>query len=235
MKLTDELLTKALQEIDEKMLSELPKDEDIHHVFSKRFERRIRKMIRFERRPPFRRKLVSYGKRAAMFILIAVIVVFSTVMSVGALRTRFFTMISNAFQRYSEIYFKPVESEIASEVTSKFVRYTIHDFPSGYKMTNDLSDPDLQISDFEFENSHKNKINLHQENISTSNFNVNTEGVKLQTILINNEKAYYYENKGLNTIVWHNDKYAFLLSADATSKLDKNVMVKIAESVAPQK
>lgn len=235
MKLTDDLLTEALWEIDVEMLSELPKDEEIHHDFSKRFERRMRKMIRFERRTPFRRKFVSYGKRAAMFILIAVIVAVTTIMSVDALRTRFFAMISNTFPKYSEIYFKPVESEVSSKIVSKFIRYTIHYLPSGYKMTNNLSDTDLQISDFDFENSNKDKISLHQENISTSDFNINTEGVKKETVQLNDGTAYYNKNKGLYTIVWHNDKYAFLLSADATSKLDKNQMVKIAESVAPQK
>jgi hypothetical protein len=235
MKLTDELLKQALQEIDTMELADLPNDEDINHVFSKRFERNMKKMIYHERQSPFQRKWIYYGKRAAMFILVLAAVMFTTVMSVSALRTQFFAMISNAYQRYSEIHFKPTQSQISSKTAHEFERYEVHYLPVGYRVTNDYSDEDLKINDIEFENSDQERINFHQEDVSTSEFNVNTEGVKLQDILISGEKAFYYENKGMHTIVWHNDDYAFLLSADATAKLDKNEMIRIAESVAPKK
>mgnify|MGYP003451859420 CR=1 FL=1 len=208
----------------------------MNHVFSKRFIHEMKKIIHHEQQSPFQQKMIRYGKRAAMFILVAMAVMFTTVMSVSALRAQFFNMISDGYQKYSAIYFNPAESQISSSESGQlFERYMINYIPEGYKLTKSFSNVNLKINDMEFENSDKNRIEFHQENILTANFNVNTEGVKLQEIEVNGYKAYYYENKGMHTIVWHNDQYAFLLSADVTPTLNKNEMVKIAESIAPQK
>lgn len=233
MTLTDELLTRALWDVQEQRLLELPEEKDLHHVFSNRFERKMKKMLHMEKRSPFQRKLNMYSKRAAVFILVLVLATVTTVMSASALRTQFFQMISNLYQKYSEIYFQPVQSQVS--VSQPFVKYAMNYIPKGYSLVNSFSDEDLKINSLQFENSSKNRIGLNQENIATANFDVNTEGVKLEDIQINGNKAYYYENKGMHTIIWHNNEYAFLLSADVTPSLDKNEIIKIAESVVSQK
>ncbi len=230
MILTDEVLTQALLDVQAQILLKLPVENEFHHIFSIRFERKMRKIIQQEKETPLQRKLSMYSKRAAVFFLVMVLAMFTTVMSVSALRTQFFHVITNIYQKYSEIYFQPSESQIAS--SSLFEQYAVCYFPKGYELVNRYTNENMKINNIEFKNSNNNRIEFYQEDVLTANFNVNTEGVNLQEIEVNGNRAYYYENKGMHTIVWHNDRYAFLLSADVTSTLDKNEMIKIAESVA---
>ena len=77
-------------------------DVSSEHTFSPGFEKQMNKLIK-SRRKPYYSIVNTVGKRVAVVILAFVMVSFTTVMSVDALRKPFFSFITNMFSTHSEI------------------------------------------------------------------------------------------------------------------------------------
>ena len=56
---------------------------------------------------------------------------------------------------------------------------------------------------------------------------INTENEGYEDIIINNQPAILYSNKGTNTVVMSGDKYVFIVETTA----EKEELIKIAESI----
>ena len=110
--LSDELLERALAEIRQEELNNLPSDEELKNKYSipKRFDRKILHLIRDERRSPWMRNLTHYAKRVAVFFLALLIAAGTTIMTVSAAREWFFKVISQVFPTHTQIDFTPAES-----------------------------------------------------------------------------------------------------------------------------
>ena len=66
-----------------------------------------------------------------------------------------------------------------------------------------------------------------QYNSESSSLRVDTEEAKVEKIVINGSEGLLVEKEQLITILWHNDNSSFYLK----SKTDKDLLIKIAESI----
>lgn len=95
MKITDSELYQFVPKAEELWLSQLPPDEKIpEHIFSKRFERKMGRLLRDQRRSPGARKMVLAAKRIAAAMLIFTTLSFSVLMSVEAYREKFIETVT---------------------------------------------------------------------------------------------------------------------------------------------
>lgn len=90
MKITDSQLYKYVPKAEKLWLSWLPTDEEIpEHIFSKRFERKMKRLIRNQRRTPRIRKIFLTAKRITAAVLVLTMLSFSGLMTVEAYREKF--------------------------------------------------------------------------------------------------------------------------------------------------
>lgn len=106
----DDFLYNHMKSSENIILENLPKEYELSHKFSKRFERRMNKLIRQERRSPFIKSFINYGKRVAIIFLIFISIAFATTMSVEAYRVKFFEIVIEVWEEFTSIIFKSEES-----------------------------------------------------------------------------------------------------------------------------
>lgn len=86
MKITDSQLYKYVPKAEKLWLSWLPTDEEIpEHIFSKRFERKMKRLIRNQRRTPRIRKIFLTAKRITAAVLVLTMLSFSGLYSQAVL------------------------------------------------------------------------------------------------------------------------------------------------------
>jgi hypothetical protein len=70
LKITEEMLYESVSKAEELWLSLLPTEDELpEHVFSKKFEKQMKKLIQAQRRTPWRNGFISASKRVAVVAL----------------------------------------------------------------------------------------------------------------------------------------------------------------------
>ena len=106
----DNFLYDHMESVENIILESLPKEDDLSHEFSKRFERKMNKLIRQERRASFIKVFINYSKKAAIIFLIFISIIFAATMSVEAYRVRIFEVVIEVWEEFISIIFKSKES-----------------------------------------------------------------------------------------------------------------------------
>lgn len=217
--ITDELLREALElEIAARMEAvpaHLPA-----HGFSKRFLRKMRRLERDADRPKVLRIAARETRRAACVLLAAAVVGMAAVMSVEGLRTRFFDILIETYQKYSQVFFQKDE-EYAHPREFLYREPTY--IPEGFELT--FSEY-VEGVGLEYEDGEGGSISYLQSWQSGTGIQLNTEGVELEETTVNGWPGYYYSNKGTQTLLWYDDYYVYTV----LSSLDKEEVEKIAKS-----
>ncbi len=92
MKVTDEWLYKYMPIVDAAIIHELESKTDMNYNFSKKFEKKMKRLIRKEAHP-WLEIVQSIGKRVAVFLIGIIGVTFLFTMSVEAHREKFFETV----------------------------------------------------------------------------------------------------------------------------------------------
>ena len=90
---SEAIIAQAISEVFDEQADELGSGEP--HVFSRRHEKKMRRLIKRQRKPNFR--LISTAGRRAACIALAIVVVSASAMSVKAVRKTFFDFVTNVF------------------------------------------------------------------------------------------------------------------------------------------
>lgn len=103
MKLTDDMLRQHAAEAREQWLSTLPqRDEVPEHEFSGKFNRKMNKLIKEQRRTPRMRHVMRYVRRTAVFAPVLMIVIFSGLMTVETYRTAVIDIVTKQSVEYPQ-------------------------------------------------------------------------------------------------------------------------------------
>lgn len=194
---------------------------DEEHVFSAKFEKKMKKLIK-RRKKPYYRIINTVGKRVACALLAFLVASSVTVLSVKALREAFADFFISIYEKFSTIQ-SADETGTAPE--------TIEDI---YEITYDLSGFTIYYEDY---NEYSRNISYVNDDISIDfqqytkemyDENVNTEGANISTIIINSYEAIYFrDNHQYDCMIWDNGDYIIVLY----SNIGKNALINIAESV----
>lgn len=106
MKITDDMLYVCAPKAEKLWLDSLPSDAELpEHKFSKGFERKMKKLIRVQRRSPGLNRFISASKRIAVIALAVLTVSFSCLMCVEAYREKFLKFIVDVFEDMTQYSF----------------------------------------------------------------------------------------------------------------------------------
>ena len=221
--MTNEVFRKAIGEALHPEFAAMIPDHG-KHIFSEKFERKMEKLIRRRRKPYY--SLISTGlRRAACIIVMFLVVSFTTVMSVEALRKPFLDFLSSIFSDHTTIEsVLDLDGDYPETIEE---RYEITEGLEDYYLESKSDNHSLAASFF----AHKTRdlyIAFYQNTINNYKKNLNTEGTTISFINIDTQNAIsYYDSHGYYHLVWNNGKYIIELH----SNVSKNALIELAKTV----
>ena len=214
----DDKLKEAVKKVDEYYINSLPKNDDIEYQFSKRFQRRMKKLVKqsMKKENSVRRTFVN--KRIAV-VFISIFILLASSMNVSAVRRAVFEFISYVYEKYTEIIY-----ENSKPITKgEFTPFTPSYIPEGFTIS--LEDLDGSVYLEYIKND--DYIIYEQKNKEDVTSHINTEGIKVEDTEINGNPAIYYSNYGVQNLIWHDELYMYSIS----STLNKEEVFRIAMTI----
>lgn len=217
---TDEMLREAVVRADIRELEAMPADHEIEHEFSKRFERRMGKLIRRGKTgSPV--GAIAFLRRHMVAFVAAIIILFASAMSVSAVRAAVFEFITEAYEKFTHIFFN--ESRSSSDSAGEFIVRRPSFIPEGFELVSEkTAGPVLLVYE-----KGSDYISYRQQRVEDVSMDINTEGAELEELKLNGLPAKYYSNRGVQNLLWYDDEYLYMVS----STLDRDTVFRIAGSV----
>ncbi len=216
----DDFLYKHMRTFENTMLDALPKENELHHDFSKRYKRKICLLLKIQRRSSFTNQLIKFSKNVAVIFIVVISIAFTSVMSVEAYRVRFFDKVTEIWNEFTSIIFQSEENNSES-----LVPVELGYIPIGFKITEE------KVYPYEYylylANEPGTEIMFEQVPINANAFIVDTENIVTESIVIANQEVTYFINKEVHQFYWNDDKYVYTV----LSEYDKNELIKIIENI----
>lgn len=224
----DEFLYTHMAQAENLMLDQIPPERELKHHFSRRFRRKMRALIRYERRTPRMRKAVHCMKVAAAAFAVILSLTFGAFMSVEASRTRIIEIITRVLSDATSVRISvdngAPSDKILRPVTPTYV-------PEGYGVL------DEQIYDTShiiiYNNAEGMEFAYRQSLLAASEYLFDTEDAYTQEIMIDSQEVQVIvkPSKDRILIYWHDSYYFYSISA---RNIKYNELLKMAESVIIQ-
>ena len=212
------------------ILEQIPDEEDIDYEYPKEFEKKIKKIIKKEKRGLFLNKICLYTKKIAVVFIAFLISLFTITMSVEALRVKLFDMVKEVYEKFTIYKFKIDEND--NKKVNFLEKKSINYLPNGFEeveraeYNNDVA---ITYSDGE------DYITFNYLLIENSNLYMDIENAKINKVQINNFYADYIEKENKSRLVWQDENILYDLKLDYTNKdkyLDiKSELIKIAKNI----
>ncbi|HBF5457062.1 TPA: DUF4367 domain-containing protein [Clostridioides difficile] len=207
------------------ILDDLPSNDELNHVFSKGFERKMKKLIKQQKRSSLTNKLIFYSKRTAIVFLIVLASLFTITMSSEALRSRFFELVIRVYEDLTSFVFSTNEEDNLS-LKNKESEY----IPKGFKEVD-------RVDDFviTYKNDENIEIQYVTDKISSNSIILDTENAKVKDIFVNGYKAKYIRKGTFLQLFWNDNNFIYLLNVDyqnsGESEFYEDILIKIAKSI----
>jgi hypothetical protein len=217
---TDEMLREAVVRADIRELEAMPADHEIEHEFSKRFERRMGKLIRRGKTgSPV--GAIAFLRRHMVAFVAAIIILFASAMSVSAVRAAVFEFITEAYEKFTHIFFN--ESRSSSDSAGEFIVRRPSFIPEGFELVSEkTAGPVLLVYE-----KGSDYISYRQQRVEDVSMDINTEGAELEELEFKGLPAKYYSNQGVQNLLWYDGEYLYMVS----STLDRDTVFRVAESI----
>lgn len=214
------MFIKAFLEAEALDNAKLKSEDEIEWEFSEKFENSMNKLIKKNNTIKIStRRNIRKGLLAA---IVAIIVLFTGLMSVTATRTPFIEFIKKVFSQYNEI---TLSKESTPPVDKIETEYTLTDLPDDFEMTEYQKDDLVVMS--KWENQTGEEIVLFQE-ILDPNLSIDTEH-NFQELNINGFEAYLMIAENNSVLSWTNGYYWFTLNVP--NDLQK-IIIDLAENIS---
>lgn len=207
VKVTDEWLYKYMPVVDAAIIQELENQVDTRYEFSRKFERKMKRLIKREAHP-WIGVMKSITKRVAAIFIGVIGITLIVTMSVEAYRVKFFETIKTFFE--DSVLF----SYFVSQETEMFQNNEPTYVPEGYSEVNRIENEiDLIII---YENKIGEQIVWEQKLVShSSSILFDTECDSQETRNIKGAEAIVYSYlDGYSMAYYEYEQYAYIITAD---------------------
>lgn len=197
------------------------------HKFSRRFERRMKRMIRNCDRTPQQVRTIGIAKKAIAIIALVILAAGVTIVSVDAFRKPFIR-IEFRGDKIATDYEFPMETDKYYDVDLAKTVYAY--IPDGYVKTEESYNSAGTINRLRFENDIGNSFMINLKVItpdSDANTWVNAEITEMTEIKINGKDALLNYKDGEYTLIW----WQYNVICRLSGKLEKEEAIRIAENV----
>lgn len=223
MKITDDYLYQHAAEARDIWLSTLlPDDEIPEHQFSKKFERKMKLLIKEQKRLPKLNKALRYLKRTVTVAMIALVITFFGFMTVKAYRAKVIEIVVQVFNELTDYRFISSKSEI------ELPNIAFHYVPDGMENKDERHSP--RHSYFLFEDSTGGFFELSQSVISSDgdyNRIVDTENSTSQKFYINGIETVANTKNSESLLFWSKSNTLYQIYGN----IELDELIKIAEQI----
>lgn len=219
--ISDEFLYLHMPKAEDILLSKIPNENELSYKFSNRFSRKMKALLKYERRAPTMRRMVHHMKVAAAMFLITLTLTFGTVMSVEAYRIRFFEFVTEIWEELTSVVIHSNDNADHDKIVTVSPSY----IPNGYTV--------LEETNSQYENTiiyadeEGTEIYYSQTLLTQGEAILDTENTAIQTTLIGSQEVSLITNKGITQIYWHDSFSSFSL----VGKIGESELLKMAESI----
>lgn len=217
----DDFLYSHMKDAENLMMTAIPDEIELNHQFSKRFLRKMKNLLKYERRTPIMRSTVHHAKTAAAVFLIFLSIAFTTTLSVEAYRVRFFEFVTTVWEELTSIVIGSEENAGHDTLVPLEPSYV----PTDYGVL------ETSINQFEqnifYHNKSGNEIFFSQNLTTQGEFIIDTESTTYEKIELPSMDVYYVVNKGVTQLYWQDAFYTYTL----ISTIEKDELLAMAQSV----
>lgn len=228
--INDEFLYAHMPQAERLMLDQIPPEQELNHHFSRRFCRKMRALLRYERRTPYMRKAVQSIKTAAAVFAVVVSLTFCALMSVEASRTRIVEIVvkllSDAASVRVSVDDGAPSDRVLRPVTPTYV-------PEGYRVVEEnMDEMDCDVV-YEYENEIERTIAYSQHLMNATGGLIDTEDVYTEKVQIGSQEVWIVvkPSKDYCTLYWLDNNYFYCLSGN---HIESDELLNMAESVIVQ-
>lgn len=200
-------LREAFREAARREFAMVPAEEELDYVFSDRFERRMRRMIRAQAHG-YWNLINTTAKRVAIAAAI-ILMLLSTAMAIKPIRERVIKFFIEVYEDYFEIRFGEEEKDDIDPTPKPMVRYTLTELPEGYEEVSFIESEQLLWT--EWRNPDGEIITLQQESgtqeITIDNLTHGTEMIEIDSLIL-----FYKDHEEADSYTWEENGYTFFLT-----------------------
>ena len=218
-------LYKYMPEAECYLLALIPPEEELYHKFSRRFERKMRELIKYERRTPWERKFFRGMKIAFAALAVILVLAFSSAMSVKASRLSIIEFFVEVFEELTSYSMKDEKQtgEVITPIESTYI-------PDGYKLiqrTKTYSDYFIA-----YENAVGDRIHYKQITMGDAVYLWDTEHSDTRETVVDGYVVRIIEEETMYTVYWNDGEYTYRLIGQKEIELSE--LLKMARSVMKQ-
>lgn len=229
--LTNEALEKLLLEYMPKsnmVLGQLEEERDkdlVPHVFSKRYKRNIKKIIKEHSSTPVQKKLINLRKYAATILIIFILMNGILIATAQGYREIVFKIITNTYEKFTSIIIDVEESVDREDIELNFIEPPY--IPDGFQVIEDIQ-TDIGRKIYYMKD---NELIMFKQSIITSGqIKLDTEGTVVKKMQINNQTVRYYFNKNIYNAYWVDEIYEYSIVSEVSfqelTKIIKGIIKK---------
>ncbi len=220
MENSKELFIKAFLEAEKTDNLKLKSEDEIEWDFSEKFEKSMNRLI--SKNNHIRLSTRKHIRKGLLAAIVAIIVMFTGLMSVSATRTPFIEFVKKILPQFNEV---TLSEESTPPVDRIETEYTLTDLPDGFEIT-EYQKYELGILTT-WINNNGDEVTFSQ-NIIDTNFTIDNEH-NYTELLINGYTAYFVEDESGALIRWTDGNYWFTLSV---SNNLSNEIIALAENIS---
>lgn len=218
----DEMLVEYMTKAEGLMLEQIPPESELSHRFSGRFQRKMKALLRHEKRSVPMRKMVSGMKRLAAAVLIVLGIGLVVTMSVEAYREKLFQFIIEIYPELTSIRTVGdggINDDVLVPVEPGYV-------PEGYYL-DERSVGSLTVLEL-YMNDAKQNICYSQSLLGCGEMILDTEDADVSMVIVEGIDLMLVEKESVfNMVYWHDEKN--LYSLDGNIEMDE--LIKMAKSM----
>jgi len=216
-KMLDALIEDAAILAAEELANELPEPEPVE--FSKEHIRKMKAIFQKPQRKLKMAKIARYSRRAAVVLLVMILVSGATIFSVEAWRVQFLNFVISVTQTNTDIVLTGENRGTSYRDDLIELNY----IPSDFELTGDRKHAERIWLEFE---SSENYFGLAVRSGGGA-LSIDTENAFMQKMTINGCEAYLSVNENVTILVWHDTVYSYTLDGN----IEENEIIRIAKNV----
>lgn len=226
MKITDEMMAEAAAEMNEAMLRSLPDPDDCHHEFSRKFKRKMRRVI-YRADHPVQFRIMQ--RVATIFLVICI--GFATILTFSpSVRATVLGWIREQYESFVAYYFEDIVESKADSV-----EYQISDLPVEYAVIAASDNEGIHTTVYST-NDGKVLYFSYSTSPDAANFFLKEDGYEIKKESIHGFAADLYLPTDINSdtsIIWCEEDRNTIFFISGT--VDSAELIDLAESVVPKK
>lgn len=200
----DEFLYKYIPAAEKSAMDAIPKEDELNHTFSQKFQRKMKALVNYERRGTFGRAAVRFGRVAAAVLLIVFLLNTVLVVSVDAYREKFFEMIQTVTERFTSIIVDMDDDASVTELVPIQPSY----IPEGFEVIESYGD---SVQNTVIYTKDAQEIYYCQTVAGSGVFYFDTEDALVDIIQIAGQAAYVITEDNMIQVYWVHNGYEFLI------------------------